>query len=194
MLHKPLVFLDIETTGMGPAESRITEIGAVRVENGAVAGTFSQLVNPEQKVPWFITKLTGITDEMLWDAPLFKAVANDLEVFFDGAIFVAHNVNFDYSFIKAEFARLGGGFSMDRFCTAKLSRRLYPQQRRHNLDTIIATHNIAVKDRHRAYDDAQALHEFYKHALAEHGLKVFAEINRIMVHGRPATGVAGQAV
>lgn len=193
MLHKPLVFLDIETTGMGPAESRITEIGAVRVENGAVAGTFSQLVNPEQNVPWFITKLTGITDEMLWDAPLFKSVANDLEVFLDGAIFVAHNVNFDYSFIKAEFQRQGGSFSMDRFCTAKLSRRLYPQQHRHNLDTIIKTHSIAVKDRHRAYDDAQALYEFYKHALAEHGLKVFAEINRIMVHSRPATGRAGQA-
>lgn len=182
--HRPLVFLDIETTGMGPADARITEIGALRVENGKVVAKFSQLLNPEQPVPWFITKLTGITDEMLWEAPLFSGIADDLEMFLDGAIFVAHNVNFDYSFIKAEFARHGGAFNMDRFCTAKLSRRLYPQQGRHNLDTIIQTHGIKVKDRHRAFDDAQALHEFYKHAIDQHGIKVYAEINHIMVHTR----------
>ena len=186
MTHRPLVFLDIETTGLGPDAARITEIGALRVEDGKVVAKFSQLLNPEQPVPWFITKLTGITDEMLWEQPTFAAVANELDAFLDGAIFVAHNVNFDYSFIKAEFGRQKAGFTRDRFCTAKLSRRLYPQQRRHNLDTIIATHNIAVKDRHRAFDDAQALHEFYKHALDEHGLRLFAEINKIMVYSRKA--------
>lgn len=184
MTHKPLVFLDIETTGLGPAESRITEIGALRVEDGKVVATMSQLLNPEQKVPWYITKLTGITDDMLWEAPLFAGVADDLELLLDGALFMAHNVNFDYSFIKAEFARLGTKFNTDRFCTAKLSRRLYPDQRRHNLDTLIEVHGISVKDRHRAFDDAQALHEFYKHAIEQHGLKVFAEINKIMVRSR----------
>lgn len=182
MNHRPLVFLDIETTGMGPPEARITEIGALRVENGKVVATFSQLLNPEQSVPWFITKLTGITDEMLWDAPTFAAVANDLDVFLDGAIFVAHNVNFDYSFIKSEYERQGAKFNMDRFCTVQLSRRLYPQQSRHNLDTIIKTHNIEVENRHRALDDARALHEFYKSALDQHGLDVFSAINHIMVH------------
>lgn len=182
MTHRPIVFLDIETTGGSPYDSRITEIGALRVEDGEVVNTYSQLINPGQSVPWFITKLTGITDEMLWDKPAFEAVAHDLELFLDGAIFVAHNVSFDYGFIKESYNRLGGSFNMDRFCTAKLSKRLYPEQKRHNLDTIIDAHNIQVTDRHRAFDDARALHEFYKHALDEHGLKVYAEINKILVN------------
>jgi DNA polymerase-3 subunit epsilon len=187
MTHKPLVFLDIETTGGSPYDSRITEIGALRIENGEVVGTFSQLLNPEQKVPYFITKLTGITDDMLWDQPLFRGIADDLEYFLRDSIFVAHNVNFDYSFIKEEYKRQGGVFNMDRFCTARLSRKLYPDQGRHNLDTVIEAHNIPVKNRHRALDDATALHEFYKHALEEHGLRVFAEINGIMVRTSKAS-------
>lgn len=181
MNHKPLVFLDIETTGGSPVGSRITEIGALRVEDGKVVGKFSQLVNPEQHVPGFITKMTGISDDMLWDAPLFKAVADDLEVFLDGAIFVAHNVNFDYSFIKAAYHDIGTRFNMDRFCTARLSRRLYPDQPRHNLDTIIARHGFVVKDRHRAFDDANVLYQFYQKAVAEHGLAAYAAMNHLLV-------------
>lgn len=181
MNHAPFVFLDIETTGGSPAAARITEIGALRVEDGQVVATFSQLVNPECRVPSFITRLTNISDEMLWDQPTFAGVADDLEYFLRDAIFIAHNVNFDYSFIKAEYTRRGGNFAMDRFCTARLSRRLYPDQGRHNLDTVIAAHNIAVRNRHRALDDATALHEFYKSALGQHGERVYAEINRIMV-------------
>ena len=181
--HRPMVFLDIETTGGSPVDSRITEIGALRVENGTVVATYNQLLNPEQSVPWFITKLTGIKDDMLWDQPSFVGVADDLEYFLRDAIFVAHNVNFDYSFIKESFRRLGtgGSFNMDRFCTARLSRRLYPQQARHNLDTIIKTHGIEVANRHRALDDAQVLYEFYKLAMQEHGLRLFAAIDAIMI-------------
>lgn len=181
MTHRPLVFLDIETTGGSPYDSRITEIGAVRVENGVVVASFNQLVNPQQSVPYFITKLTGINDEMLWDKPVFASVASDLEKFLNGAIFVAHNVNFDYGFIKESYRRQGSSFNKDRFCTARLSRNLYPGQRRHNLDTIIETHGIQVANRHRALDDAAALHEFYKRALDQHGLRVYAAINKIMV-------------
>ncbi len=181
MDHRPFVFLDIETTGMGPPAARITEIGALRVEDGKVVATMSQLLNPEQNVPWYITKLTGITDEMLWEAPTFATVAHDLELFLDGAIFVAHNVNFDYGFIKSEYERRSVKFNMDRFCTVQLSRQLYPRQRRHNLDTIIKTHGIIVQNRHRALDDARALHEFYNHALQDHGLRTHAAINQIMV-------------
>ena len=181
MSHTPFIFLDIETTGGSPAAARITEVGALRVESGKIVGTFNQLLNPECRVPSFITRLTNITDEMLWDQPTFAGVADDLEYFMRDAIFVAHNVGFDYGFIKAEYARLGGSFAMDRFCTARLSRRLYPEQGRHNLDTVIAAHNIAVRNRHRALDDATALHEFYKSAVGHHGERVYAEINRIMV-------------
>ncbi len=182
--HRPLVFLDIETTGGSPADSRVTEIGALRVEDGKVVAVYSQLINPQQNVPWYITRLTGITDEMLWDAPPFADAADDLDILLDGAVFVAHNVQFDYSFIKAEFVRSGGSFNMDRFCTARLSRKLYPGQGRHNLDTVIKAHNIRVQNRHRALDDATVLHEFYKCALNDHGLQVYAEINRIMTYTR----------
>jgi len=178
--HRPLVFLDIETTGGSPLQSRITEVGALRVENGEVVGTLSQLVNPEQHVPSFITRLTGIDDSMLWDAPTFVGIADDLEVFLQDAVFVAHNVNFDYSFIKAEYQRLNRSFNMDRFCTARLSRRLYPEQGRHNLDTIIAAHNIPVVNRHRALDDAQALHVFFARTLEKFGLDTYAAVNRIL--------------
>jgi DNA polymerase-3 subunit epsilon len=184
MQHRPFVFLDLETTGASPAFARITEIGAIRVENGVVVARFSKLVNPDQPVPPFITRLTGITDEMLWDAPAFAAIAAELEEFLDGAIFIAHNVQFDYGFLKAEFDRLTRPFAVDRFCTARLSRRLYPTQRRHNLDTILAVHGIYVKNRHRALDDAEALFEFFQSAHKDHGLRVFTEADRLMVRSR----------
>lgn len=184
MGHRPFVFLDIETTGGSPLTSRITEIGAIRVENEKIVGTFNELVNPEQHVPSFITKMTGISDDMLWDAPLFRSIADELELFLDGAIFVAHNVNFDYSFIKAAYGEIGGKFNMDRFCTARLSRRLYPDQPRHNLDTIIERHGFVVKDRHRALDDAKVLWQFYQKALAEHGLELYNAMNHIMIRTR----------
>lgn len=176
--------MDIETTGGSPLSSRITEIGALRVENNEVVGTFSHLVNPEQHVPGFITGMTGISDEMLWDAPLFRGIADELELFLDDAIFIAHNVNFDYSFIKAAYGETGTRFNMDRLCTARLSHRLYPDQPRHNLDTIIARHGFVVKDRHRALDDATVLWDFYQKASAEHGLEVHRAMNHLLVKAR----------
>lgn len=185
--HRPLVFLDIETTGGSPIDSRITEIGALRVENGQITEHYNQLINPEQPVPWYITKLTGIRDEMLWDQPAFVGIADDLERLLRDAIFVAHNVSFDYGFIKESFRRAGTTFNMDRFCTVRLSRQLYPAQARHNLDSVIAAHGIAVENRHRALDDATVLYEFYKKALDQHGLQVFAAIDKILVHTTKAT-------
>jgi DNA polymerase-3 subunit epsilon len=128
MNHRPFVFLDIETTGGSPLSARITEIGAVRVENNQITRTFNKLINPEQNVPGYITRLTGIDDSMLWDAPLFKSIADELDMLLNGAIFIAHNVSFDYSFIQAEYQRVGSPFAMDRLCTVRLSRHLYPDQ------------------------------------------------------------------
>lgn len=166
---KPLVFLDIETTGASAARSRVLEIGAVRVENGQEVARLSQLVFPEEHVPAFITRLTGISNQMVQDSPLFVGVADELDRLMEGAVFVAHNVNFDYSFIKMEYQRLGRVFSYDKLCTVRLSRALYPNQTRHNLDTIIATHNLLVAARHRALDDALVLHQFYQKVHAEYG-------------------------
>lgn len=184
-MDKPFVFLDIETTGGSPNYSRITEIGALRVENGNIVQRYSQLLQPDEQVPWHITKLTGITDEMLWDQPRFRDIAHELELLLSDAIFVAHNVNFDFSFIKMEYAKLGNRFDIDRFCTARLSRKLYPAQGRHNLDTVIQAHGIKVASRHRALDDAIALHEFYNSAVTEHGERVHAEIKRLTIPANP---------
>ncbi len=180
-IHKPLVFLDIETTGASARTSKITEIGAIRVENGRAVKSFKQLINPERSVPQFITRMTGISDEMLWDAPTFRTIADDLELFLDGAIFVAHNVNFDYSFISQEFAQIGYSFSMDRACTVRLSRRLYPQHRSHRLDMIIERMGLQVESRHRAYDDAEVLWKFFKAENIRLGDDIFSHFDKILI-------------
>lgn len=184
--HRPLVFLDIETTGLGPPAARITEIGALRVENYKVVSTFKQLVNPEVKLPSFITRLTGISDDMLWDSPTFRGIADDLEVFLDGALFIAHNVNFDYGFIKSEFERIGYKFNMDRACSVRLSKKLYPEHRSHALDRLIERMNIDVSNRHRAYDDAEVLWKFFDAEQQKRGIEIFKTLTDITSFARRA--------
>ena len=94
--------------------------------------------------------------------PSFAEIAEELYLEFKDKIFVAHNARFDYSFLKAEFKRVGIDFSPKVICTVKLSRRLFPNQARHNLDTLIAVHGLQVKNRHRALDDAKLLHQFWQ--------------------------------
>lgn len=177
--HRPLVFLDIETTGATARTSRITEIGAIRVEKGKVVSEFRQLINPEQSVPPFISRMTGIHDAMLWDAPVFETIADQLEVFLDGALFIAHNVTFDYGFIKAEFERIGQRFSMDRACTVRLSRLLHPEHRSHRLDMIIERMQVEVLNRHRAYDDAEVLWKFFQEEYSTHGENLFEYLRKV---------------
>lgn len=184
MHHRPLVLLDIETTGGSAASSRITEIGALRIENGKVVATYNQLVNPEEPVPYFITQLTGIDDAMLWDAPTFRGIADDLELFLSDAIFVAHHVSFDYSFIKMEFARIGYAFNMDRICSAKVSRRLYPEHKSHALDRLIERLNLSVKNRHRAYDDAEVIWKFFNAEMQRDTLKLISALDKTMIRAK----------
>ena len=184
MNHRPFVLLDIETTGGSARYSRITEIGALRIEQGKVVATYSQLVNPEEPIPYFITKLTGITNEMVGKAPTFAAIANELESFLAGAIFVAHHVVFDYSFVKAEFARVGVNFNSDRLCSVKMSRRLHPEQELHGLDWVIRRLGLEVLNRHRAYDDAEVIWRFFEDELKGNSLRLFAAANSLMMHTR----------
>lgn len=185
MKHRPFVFLDIETTGARAGDSRITEIGALRVENHQVVSTFRQLINPETPIPSFITRMTGISNDMVWSQPTFQGVAHDLELFLHDAVFVAHNVNFDYGFIKAEFARLRIPFSMDRLCSVQISRKLYPEHRSHRLDKIIERLDIQVQNRHRAYDDAEVIWKFFQSEYSRLGLELFPVIDSLIVHARP---------
>src|SRR5882757_10027673 len=110
VLGEPLVFVDIETNGLNHIRGRANEVDANRVEDGAVVSEFKQLIDPGTPLPQFITNLTGITSHDLKDAPLFMAIADELYDFLDGAVFIAHNVRFDYSFLKQEFKRIGKSF------------------------------------------------------------------------------------
>lgn len=163
-LHTPLVFIDVETTGLSPRSGgRVLEIGAIRVENNQIVSSFKQLLHPGTEVPYFITNITGIRDQDVIDAPPFETIASRLQQLFEDAIFVAHNVGFDYGFIQSEFSKVGIGFKKDRLCTVKLSRWLFPEHKSHSLDKIIQRHGFDVANRHRAYDDAEVLVKFYQH-------------------------------
>lgn len=184
MKHKPFILLDIETTGGSTKYGRVTEIGALRIENEKVVSTFKQLVNPEQKIPYYITKLTGIDNDMAWKAPTFKRIANELESFMSDSVFIAHNVNFDYGFIKMEFERLGCVFNMDRACSARLSKKLHPEFKSHALDRIIERLDLTIENRHRAFDDAKVIWKFLEHELNIDNLRVFRSLNDLIVHSK----------
>jgi DNA polymerase III subunit epsilon len=156
-----LVFVDLETTGGSAAHHRITEIGIVRVADGAVVEEWGSLVNPGCDIPSYIVAFTGISNEMVAGAPRFAALAAMVFEKLRGAVFVAHNARFDYSFLCAEFRRMGMHFSAPALCTVKLSRRLFPQHARHNLDAVMERHGLACSARHRALGDAQVLRDFW---------------------------------
>ena len=157
MYDRPLVFLDLETTGATATHDRITEVGIVEVENGRFVREWSSLVNPGMSIPPAIQSLTGISNDMVAGAPRFEEIAREVWEAIDGRVLVAHNARFDYGFLKNEFKRLGKTFSAPVLCTVKLSRKLFPQHPRHNLDSLMARHGIACEARHRALGDAQVL-------------------------------------
>ena len=166
----PLVFVDIETTGGSYKFARVLEIGVVRVENNRVVATYQSLIDTGGPVPAMITRLTGIKDKDVVGAPTFRAVAEELAEILDGAVFVAHNVQFDYGFLRMEFERLGVPFRPKLLCTVRLSRKLYPHVRGHKLQDLIERYGLAAESRHRAYDDALVLWQFYKLVLGEFDL------------------------
>jgi len=174
--NPPLVFVDIETTGGSAYHDRVLEVAAIRVESGMVTARINQLIDPGRSIPAFITGLTGIVEADIWQAPSFSAVSDAfLKLMDEDAIFVAHNVWFDYRFLREEFRRLDTDFAPALACTVKLSRHFYPHQPSHRLDAVIERHGITVTDRHRALGDAQALVEFYELLVAEHGDAIVRE-------------------
>lgn len=164
-----LALVDIETTGWDAALHRVLEVGVVIVENGEIVGTFETLLNPESRVSSKITDITGITSADVVSAPRFWEIAPRLLELLDGALFVAHNVMFDYSFISSEFARLGTPFHVPRACTVRLSRKMFPEIPRHRLEDLIRFHQIKTERRHRALDDAKVLFEILQKCEARWG-------------------------
>lgn len=156
-----LAFVDLETTGGSITKDRITEIGIILVDETGVH-EWSRLVHPQMRIPLFIEQMTGISNAMLENAPNFEQVAQEVNALLQGKLFIAHNARFDYGFLKNEFKRLGMVFKPQVLCTVKLSRALYPQHHRHNLDSLIERHQLTVKERHRALGDAQLIYQFWQ--------------------------------
>ena len=153
-MSKKYAVVDIETTGGMARRDRITEIGIVLMDGPDIIDTFETLVYPERSIPYNIIRVTGITDEMVKDAPRFYEVAKQVVELTEGRIFVAQNVRFDYGFIRNEFESLGYTYTRKQLCTARLSRTLLPQLKRHNLDSLTGYFGIDIERRHRALDDA----------------------------------------
>jgi DNA polymerase-3 subunit epsilon len=160
-LPQDLVFVDLETTGGNAAYDRITEVGVVRVRNGELVEEWSSLVNPECPIPSYIEAFTGITNQMVADAPRFAEIAAIVRQKLQAALFVAHNARFDYSFLRSEFLKAQMNFSATVLCTVKLSRRLFPEFPRHNLDAVMERNGLTCGARHRALGDARVLHDFW---------------------------------
>lgn len=154
--------VDIETTGGQSAYERVTEIGAVKIRNGEIIDTWQSLINPERRIPPFITELTGISNAMVKDAPRFAEIADDFEAFMKGAVFVAHNVNFDYGFLSAEYRRLERPFRYPKLCTVASMRRHFPGLAAYGLAPLSRHFGIALKNHHRALSDAMAAAELLK--------------------------------
>ena len=153
------VVVDVETTGGRPPNDRVTEIGAVKVRGGKVIGEWSSLINPQKSIPAFITGLTGISNAMVAEAPLFSEVADAFEAFMAGAVFVAHNVNFDHGFISSEFRRLERPFRFPKLCTVASMRRHYPGHDSYSLAALTRAYSIRLDNHHRALADARAAAE-----------------------------------
>jgi DNA polymerase-3 subunit epsilon len=165
-IDSPIVFVDLETTGGSTGEHRITEVGVVEVGPGGIS-RWSTLVDPQQSIPPFIQQLTGITDAMVRGAPTFDVIAPALFERLNGKLFVAHNASFDRGFLRSEFRRAGLAFNPDVLCTVRLSRALFPAEKRHGLDALVQRHALVPSDRHRALADADLLWQFWQRL---HGL------------------------
>ncbi len=166
---------------MTATADRITEVGILRVVDGLVVDEWSSLVNPECAIPGEVQALTGITNEMVRDAPTFREIADDVRERLADAVFVAHNARFDYGFIKNEFRRLGETFTADVLCTVRLSRRLYPEYSRHGLDQLRERHHLSLDGRHRAMGDARAAWQFIEVATREHSAETVDEAIKVLL-------------
>src|SRR5258708_15763645 len=172
LVEAPLAIVDLETTGTRPGADRVTEIGVLEIERFEVVWEGSTLVTPCIVVRCEIQALTGITHRMLAEAPRFADLAGELHERLSGRVFIAHNARFDYGFLRREFDRAGIKFQARSVCSVKLARRLYPRERGHDLDSLIARHGIACRERHRALGDADAVWQFLRIAAHEHGAGV----------------------
>ncbi|MBQ7109323.1 MAG: PolC-type DNA polymerase III [Clostridia bacterium] len=160
-LDSSYVVFDIETTGLSPSDSMITEIGAIKIEKGEITKTFSHLINPQTPIPPNIVELTGITDDMVRDMPTIDEVLPEFLEFCRDSVVVAHNASFDCGFIRYNATKLGLSFHNKTLDTLKLSRELFPGEKKHSLDVMCKRLGVSLENHHRAVDDATATAEAF---------------------------------
>jgi len=158
--------IDIESTGGNASRERITEIAIFIHDGTKVVNEYSTLINPECTVPPFVARLTGISNEMLADAPKFFEVARDIVEITEGCTFVAHNAAFDYSFVKQEFLNLGYKYKRPVLCTVKMSHKLLPGHKSYSLGNLCNSLGIQITSRHRASGDALATVRLFERLLS----------------------------
>ena len=171
MKKKVYAVVDIETTGGRANRDKITEIAIIKHDGKQIIDSFETLINPERTIPYNITQITGINDEMVMDAPKFYEVAKKIVEMTEDAVFVAHNVRFDYTFLREEFRRLGYTFTRKQLCTVRLTRKTFPGLRSYSLGNLIRHFGIEVKQRHRAMADTKATVQLLEMALRENESK-----------------------
>lgn len=160
-LDAPCVVFDIETTGFGPVNDAIIEIGAVKVIDGQITERFSTFVNPKRPIPYHIEELTSINDQMVLDAPEIETVLPEFLQFCQGCVLVAHNASFDVSFIKAKASFMGIATDFTVVDTVALARLLLPDLSKYKLNNVAKALDISLENHHRAVDDANATAEIF---------------------------------
>ena len=148
--------VDIETSGGRAQVDKITEIAIYIHDGEKIVDEFSTLINPETYIPPFITRLTGINNDMVATAPKFYEVAKKIVLMTEGRLFVAHNAPFDYRFIQEEFKRLGYNYQRQTMCTVRMSRKIIPGMGSYSLGNLCQNLGITINNRHRAAGDALA--------------------------------------
>lgn len=161
--------VDIETTGGNCKTGKITEIAIIRHDGNRVLEVWDSLINPQRSIPQYVSMLTGITDQMVAEAPEFYQVAKKIVELTQDAIFVAHNAAFDYSFVQAEFETLGYVFERPTLCTVKMSRKLLPGHQSYSLGNLTSDLGIDIQNRHRANGDALATVKLFEMLLDKNG-------------------------
>lgn len=166
-MSKTYCVVDIEATGGNHKNGRIIEVGIVKVVEGNMTDELSILINPEQAMDAYVSKLTGITDQDLVGAPLFKEVAEEIRAFLGDSIFVAHNATFDYAYLRTELRNAGIEYASDQLCTVDLSRKVFPDEESHSLGKICRSLGLEVTNRHRALGDAISAAKLLQRLLVE---------------------------
>ena len=164
--------IDVETTGGRPGRDRITEIAVALIEDGKVIDKFSSLINPEMAIPYQITQLTGINNDMVHTAPKFFEVAKRIVEITEGAVFVAHNVRFDFGFVAYEFRRFGYTFTRKQLCTVRLARKVFPGLKSYSLKNLCKHFGITNNAAHRAWGDVDATVQLFEKLVAGKDEKV----------------------